>query len=364
MASFEQQIEGLTQIPIESSGSAPTQLELNEFIKNGVFCTINRITDLRPDEAVKFTKSETLSDGDGKNLNGKVIGIVRFYDGGDRFATQIPAQVRYDVTDINSFRYRGPYNPVYYILDNKIYVLPTPTDSYYATVTQLNFDTIVDCTIDTELENFPKEYLHLIVYYSSALSCLSAANNLQNNMPIIPAAPEVPDFVRTDVTLPDLPVYSPTNFNINSTLGIARTEIAREDFEKADKYLEIAGKELDVYSKDYDNEQQEFNKDMEVFKSDLDKLVKDSDRETQVEIGEYRSKIYKYQYEITMYSQELQERFTKYKWFVDQYMYYMKEYNEGLMLIAGKPQQPGPGRPPKAPKEEKKTTEEAQQGGY
>ena len=361
MATFEAQVEGLTQISIESSATSPNQSELNEFIKKGVFCTVNRISNLRPDEALKFTKSEPIPSS-GITLKGKIIGIVRYHDGGVRLATQIPAQLRDDVADVDSFKYRGPYNPAYYILDNKIYVLPTPGTGG-AIVTQLDYDTTVDCTADSTLDNFPDEYIHLIVFYSSALTCLAAANDLQNNMPTVPIAPEVPEFVKTDVEIPDLPVYRPTQFTTSNMMNVSGS-IRLEDFEKADKWLEVVSKELDMYGKNYDVENQEFSRDMEVFKSELDKAIKDSDRETQVEIGEYRSKVYKYQYEITMYSQELQERFTKYKWFVDQYMYLMKEYNEGLMLIAGKPQQPGPGRPPSTPKEEKKANQEAQQGGY
>ena len=63
MATFEEQVEGLTQIDITTS-SAPTQSELNQHIADAIVCTVNRVVNARPEEAMKFsTTSETSSSG-------------------------------------------------------------------------------------------------------------------------------------------------------------------------------------------------------------------------------------------------------------------------------------------------------------
>ena len=43
MATFEEHIEGLTRIAIESSGTAPTETQLQGFLRDGVKDCINKI---------------------------------------------------------------------------------------------------------------------------------------------------------------------------------------------------------------------------------------------------------------------------------------------------------------------------------
>ena len=61
-------------------------------------------------------------------------------------------------------------------------------------------------------------------------------------------------------------------------------------------------------------------------------MHKNADREAQTVIQEYRSQIYKYQYDITQYHESLQEIFGRYKWYMEQYIYLMNEYNQGLQM--------------------------------
>ena len=56
MASFEEHIEGLTQIDIDSS-STPTTNELTEMLVEGLINTVNMIITLKPQEVPKFTKT-------------------------------------------------------------------------------------------------------------------------------------------------------------------------------------------------------------------------------------------------------------------------------------------------------------------
>ena len=54
MATFKNQVQGLTQISIGAS-SAPTEDELSQFLQDGLKDVINKITAIRPIEAFKFT---------------------------------------------------------------------------------------------------------------------------------------------------------------------------------------------------------------------------------------------------------------------------------------------------------------------
>ena len=346
MATFQSQVEGMTQITIGDS-TKPSKVQLDNIIKDAITCTVNKITNLRPDEAVKFTSTSTISDSNGLNLNGKIIGVIRTHDHYDRIATQIPSILRSEVTNPASFNYRSAYNPAFYVLDNKVYVSPEPSESHPAKVTQLAYDTAVDSSSDSAFDNFPSEYVHLIVYYASAITCLAKASAIQNNMPTKPTAPSVPSFSDTDVTMPDFPFYNPTEVDILSDLNAIKEAINKEDFDMAEKLETIASKKLEVFKDNNEHADKEYQKDNEIFKSELENVTKNSDSKLQKEIAEYRSLLYKYQYEISQYSQELQEKFTTYKWYIDNYTLFMKEYTEGIMLMVGQPKKPTPSKPPK-----------------
>lgn len=356
MVSFEKQVEGLTQIDITTS-SAPTQNELSQHFKNAVRCTINKIVAIKPQEAIKFSSTSELDDSDGLDISGKILGVVRGQSSTTilKAATEIPNQLRYDATDIDSLRYRSSYNPAFYQLNGKLYVLPVPDSDSKGYITQLSYDSIIDATIDNSIENFPDEYLHLIVLYASALTCQSAASNLQNDLPSRPVSPPIPDFDIDETELPILPVYTPPKLNFEYT-NITNS-ISKEDFDAAEKWTNLLDKKIELYAKQHEQQDKHFQKEMEVFKSDLDLITKNADREMEKLTGEYRSNIYKYQYDIMDYSQALQERFTKYKWFMEQYVSFMNEYNENIMMMMGR-KQSSKSEPPKSPKPPKQEREE------
>ena len=359
MATFQAQIEGMTQISIGASTS-PSKVELDSIIKDAITCTVNKITNLRPDDAVKFTTTSLLQDGNGLSLNGKILGVLRNYRNYNRPATQIPAILRSELNNPESFNYRSAYNPAFYILDNKIYVSPIPSLAESAEITQLFYDSDVDSSSDSTFDNFPSEYTHLIMYYSAAMTCLAKASDIQKNMPEVPIAPIAPSFSKTDISLPDVPFYLPKEVNVSGEIANMKLAINKEDFDMAEKLENIVTKELEIQKDNNEQAEKQYERDSEIFKSALEVVSKNSDSKLQKEITEYRSHLYKYQYEISQYSQELQEKFTSYKWYIDNYSFFMKEYTDGITLMLGQPKKPGPGRPPKAmkPQEQERYEEE------
>jgi len=141
MATFEERIESMTQITISGSNTAPTQAQVTEFLNEGIRDFTNKIIVIRPDEAFKFAKETAVSDGNGTAVIGRLLSVVRENNSSTdvRPATPIPAGLRYLATDIESLSYRTKFNPCYYLLNSKVFVLPAPTDSdNQALISQIN----------------------------------------------------------------------------------------------------------------------------------------------------------------------------------------------------------------------------------
>ena len=79
MPTFEEQVEVLSGITVESSGSSPTQSDLSQFLRDGVLEVMNRCISLKPEEVISFTsESSEQSSNNSLDLNGaNIISIVR-----------------------------------------------------------------------------------------------------------------------------------------------------------------------------------------------------------------------------------------------------------------------------------------------
>ena len=175
MATFEAQVENLTGIAIESSNSYPTQTQLSIFLQDGVRQVVQRLINLKPEELSKFTTTTNSTTHVAKI--GKVLSVMREHDSTSiiRMCSPIPANLRYDASDSNSFAYRSKYNPAFYELDGKIHSIPAAGGSDNdIIVTQVFYDTGVAHT-DEVPDNFPEEYAYLVALYA-------AIKSVENNM--------------------------------------------------------------------------------------------------------------------------------------------------------------------------------------
>ena len=356
---FEQRIEALTKIDITSS-SVPTQDEITQLLDESIKDLTNKLTKLRPKEAFKFASESSDSNGSGIEIRGQVLSVVRENGSSSdvRPASEISAQLRYLATDVDSLHYRSKYNPAFYIYNRKIYVLPAPSDTNnQAIVSHINYATSFYNQCD--IPNFPNEYEDLVLTHSAAKCCQIAAADIQNNMPDKPTKPTSPNFEDSIVDLPSPPTYSPPELNIN--FGTITKAIANEDFDTAEKNSELLSKKLEIYGKKHEQQEKFFQRDADLFKADLDRVTKNADRDTQINLAEYRSEIYKYQYDITEFSAALQEKYSRYKWYMEQYIALMNEYNAGLQMAIGQRQSSKSEAPKMPPKEQQQAQE--QQGG-
>ena len=188
MPDFKTQITGLTDITIDEN-SSPTQDEVSQFLVDGTAEVANRITSIQPAELVKFTTSTENTDGSGTLVTGKVYSVVREHDSTTilRKCDIIDADLRYDATDPDSLNFRSKYNPGYYVLDGKIHTVPASGGSNNSSwVTQTYYATNTGHT-STSIENFPNEYVYLVVLYASMKTLQNKMGSLASNADVTTA---------------------------------------------------------------------------------------------------------------------------------------------------------------------------------
>ena len=180
MATFEQQVEALTSIDIDTS-STPTQNELSQFLKDGVMDVTSKHLAIRPQDAHMFTKAtaETTSN-DSLSVNGsRIVSVVREAgtDNDWRNCREILIGLQSNVTDTNSLHYASKYNPAYMIADtNKISVFPSPSSDpntfkvYYVNKDAVNGSGSSLIYSHDDILYFPINKVYLVVTYAAIKS--------------------------------------------------------------------------------------------------------------------------------------------------------------------------------------------------
>ena len=140
MATFQAQIQGMTGLTISSSGTIPTEAQLNEFLQTAVTEVVDAIINARPAEVAKF--SQTTDATSYIAQTGRIVSVMREHDSTDilRPCDKIPASLRGGAIDI--------------------------------VVTQVTYDTGVAYS-DSSVDYFPQQYEHLIILNAS-IKCLDA----------------------------------------------------------------------------------------------------------------------------------------------------------------------------------------------
>jgi len=96
----------------------------------------------------------------------KVCSVTRNDGARNRECSEINSADRDNYADINSIYYTSKFDPVYYILDNTLNILPTPTGSETASVVHITPDDSVSVSEST-ISNFPTELNRGVVLYAS-----------------------------------------------------------------------------------------------------------------------------------------------------------------------------------------------------
>ena len=171
--SFQVQVEGITQLSVDTT---PTQAELAQFLTDGAKEVINilppHLLALCAKE-VTFTSQAVGSEGSASLLNtGKVLNVFA----GSYEARQISPKKKHKAhnRDSNHYADANGTDPVFYIQNNYINVLPAGVTVKYDEVAYPIFDTSgsgtnvdIDDTSDKRIPYFPDEAVYLVVLYGA-----------------------------------------------------------------------------------------------------------------------------------------------------------------------------------------------------
>jgi hypothetical protein len=131
MATFEAQVEALTGLSIDGS-SAPTQTELTQFLTDGAKEIINYL----PKHLLPLCSAEeTFTSGTPNTLNtGKILNVFRNDGDIKQPCRQIDSSYKGRVLDSDDMDYASLTDPVYYIENNTIDVIPSNGTVTYSEV--------------------------------------------------------------------------------------------------------------------------------------------------------------------------------------------------------------------------------------
>ena len=213
MATFEAQVNGITNLGIDGSSTDPGQTELTQFLKDGVIDVTNRCLSVRPQDAEDFIieSTESSSQGGLSTDGGKLLQVMRESGTNDdwRACRKIAIGLKDRVTDPNSLHFASAYNPAYILSQyGAVLVFPAPSGSsgqyriYYVNKTPVdNASGAALAYGASTIRYFPDDKVYLVVIYASIKS-------LQASL----ASASISTFSLTAVP-PDVPSISTVNYS-------------------------------------------------------------------------------------------------------------------------------------------------------
>ena len=166
MATFEAQVEGLTSLSIDGS-SAPTQTELTQFLTDGAKEILNALPLSKKE--LYSTSSELNSSSTNLTVGGSEIFSVTRDDGTiNQPCRLIPPNMSGRASDSDDMNAASATDPVYYITNNILSVIPEPSNSNNAHVQILAYPAVAYG--DSSVTKFPDEAEYLISLYASVRS--------------------------------------------------------------------------------------------------------------------------------------------------------------------------------------------------
>ena len=213
MATFEAQVEGLTSLSIDGS-SAPTQDELTQFLTDGAKEIINI---LPPNLIDLCSASQSFTSGTADTLNtGKVLRVFRSDGDIKQPCRPIPASYKGRYSDPDDMNYATVTDPVFYIENNSLDVLPNGGTCTYS---EVQYPAVVYGASDISV--FPDEAEHLVVLYAAIKTLQNKMGSKSSSLPddlIEPVLSEVSESLSSftipgSFILPTVPSDTDVNFS-------------------------------------------------------------------------------------------------------------------------------------------------------
>lgn len=189
MATFESQVHALTNIGATLSGTTtPTDVQLDQFLKDGVIDVTDKCIATMPREIQNFQRVSTIKDANNSfRLNGaKIVSVLREAnaDGAAdassawRPCSLIPPSLESRVIDPDSLDFASIYHPVYMIADDGyINVYPAPDDTndgfkvYYVNNVPVDKSGAALLHSHSDIGYFADHKVYLVVIYA-AIKCI------------------------------------------------------------------------------------------------------------------------------------------------------------------------------------------------
>ncbi len=285
MATFEAQVEGLTGLSIDGS-SAPTQSELSQFLTDGAKEILNTLP--RSKQALFTTANDLNGSSQSLTLLGSEIFSVTRDDGTiNQPCRRVPAELNGRIRDADDMMAATTTDPAYYVTNNILVVVPSPTNAQNAHVHTLNYPTVAFS--DSTIAKFPDDAEYLVPIYGAIKSLSNKLSTLiKSDLSISASAPSAPSLATlsysnasnadanatsvSSVTVStvdkadisgDVPTYSKPSTTVNFGSGNNFDTLlgTDEDTELASVELQKQNQLLDAHRADIQNELNEFNKE-------------------------------------------------------------------------------------------------------
>jgi hypothetical protein len=183
MATFEAQVEALTSLSIDGS-SAPTQTELTQFLTDGAKEILNSLP--RSKQSL-FTTSNDLN---GSSPSFTVLGSEIFSVTRDDGTINQPCRIvrpelNGRIRDADDMMAATTTDPAYYVTNNILVVVPSPTNAQNAHVHTLNYPAVAFG--DSAIAKFPDDAEYLVPIYGAIKSLQNLMASKSSNTDIITA---------------------------------------------------------------------------------------------------------------------------------------------------------------------------------
>jgi hypothetical protein len=380
MATFEAQVSGLTSLTIDDS-SSPTRAELNQFLTDGAKEIINNL----PGHLLPLcASSNTFTSGSADTLvTGKILNVFRNDGDISQPCRKIPAKQKGRVSDPEDMAYATITDPVFFIDNNSLDVLPSGGSCSYSAVAYPS----VSYTHES-ISVFPNEAEHLVVLYGAVKSIQNVLGGKSSNSDIttaVDAANTELDKIVTDINVPVAPdintisyadVTAPSKAGIGGSVPTFTKPVVGLDFAQVNTHLdtnedtELASTkiqqiqaQLSEYNANIQNEQAEFNKEnakyqanvqaeMAKHNSDLQVAIANGNKNMEKLVADNNSTIQKYSNELQSYQaqvsklvqsaqgyiNEVQSRLqvdtAQYSWYEKQQAKLQADYDKGLQALS------------------------------
>ncbi len=184
MATFEAQVQGLTGLTAAFSGStAPTDTQLDQFLKDGVLDVTKRWLSVHSGDKDQFMTVSAEQTSNGFDYSGaEIVSVVRESGTNNdwRDCRKISPSMQAMVVDTESLHFASSFHPAYTILDNhSISVFPTPGSDpnafkvYFINNSPQNASGIALTHAHDDIKYFPDDKKYLVPLYAAIQSLLA-----------------------------------------------------------------------------------------------------------------------------------------------------------------------------------------------